>query len=61
MAADKDIIQRKHEDICKEWKRLTNKKKYGVQVYSDGYILAHLAHKFYLAVTTINNIVYKSP
>ncbi len=47
-----------YEAIRSEHERLINVKEYGVQKYSDGYILQKLASKFFREARTIENIIY---
>ncbi len=49
---------RLHQDIKKEFTRLSNIRERGVQKYSIDYILAEIAHKFYRSPKTIENIVF---
>ena len=56
--AVKESTIRLHNDIKKEFTRLSNIKERGVQKFSIDYILATLGHKFYKSPKTIENIVF---
>lgn len=54
----KELTQKFYSDVQKEYKRLKGKKKMGIPFYSEAYILALLAEKFYRSPKTIENILY---
>lgn len=54
----KETTERLYEDIRREYMKWLNKTKDGVRVYSDEYILACIANKFYKSSKTIENIVF---
>lgn len=56
--AAKQTTLRLHQDIKKEFDRLSQVKEHGVRKYSIEYILNEIAHKFYKAPKTIENIVF---
>ena len=57
MAAKATTI-RLHNDIKKEFYRMSAIKEYGVQKFSIDYILNEIANKFYKSPKTIENIVF---
>lgn len=56
--AVKDNTTRMHEDIKKEFEKLSNVKAHGVQKFTNDYIFREVAHKFYKSPKTIENIVF---
>ena len=56
--AAKETTIRLHQDIKKEFDKLTQVKEHGVRKYSIEYILQEVAHKFYKSPKTIENIVF---
>ena len=56
--AVKDNTLRLHQDIRKEFEKLSNVREYGVQKYSNQYILCAVGHKFYKSAKTVENIVF---
>lgn len=54
----KPSTQRLYEDVRREYLVWLNKRKNGVRVYSDEYIFAVVAEKFYKSPKTIENIVF---
>lgn len=50
--------QRLYSDIREEYHRLRAVREHGVRKYSDDYILAVVAKKFYRSPRTISNIVF---
>lgn len=56
--AIKSETYRLHEDIKKEFDKLSSIKEYGVQKNSTVWILNHLANRFYKSPKTIENIVF---
>ena len=50
--------QRLHQDIKREFDRMSSDKALGVQKYTTDFILATLAQKFYKSPKTIENIVF---
>ncbi|GIZ09999.1 hypothetical protein [Flavobacterium sp. UMI-01] len=49
---------RLHQDIKKEFDKMSNIREYGVQKYSTDYILHAIAQKYYRAAKTVENIVF---
>lgn len=49
---------RLHQDIKKEFDKMSNIREFGVQKYSNDYILNFVAAKFYRASKTVENIVF---
>lgn len=49
---------RMHNDIKRDFGKLSNVKEYGVSKYSSDYILNKLADKYYKSAKTIENIVF---
>lgn len=47
-----------YQAIRKEFDRLSNVKKHGVKQYSNEYILATVAAKFFKSPKTVENIVF---
>lgn len=47
-----------HNDIKRDFGKLSNVKEYGVSKYSTDYILNKLADKYYKSAKTIENIVF---
>lgn len=56
--ASKPTTIRLHQDIKKEFDKLTQIREHGVRKYSIEYILGEIAHKFYKSPKTIENIVF---
>lgn len=56
--AAKETTIRLHQDIKKEFDKMSNVKEFGVRKYSVEYILQSIAHKFYKSPKTIENIVF---
>lgn len=57
MAADPKNIRQRNLDIHKAYKLMQNVKEDGITKFSHEYMLAKLAKKFYLSVTTIEKIL----
>lgn len=49
---------RLHQDIKKEFDKMSNVREFGVQKYSTDYILNFVAAKYYRAAKTVENIVF---
>jgi hypothetical protein len=49
---------RLHQDIKKEFDKMSNIREFGVQKYSTDYILNCIAAKYYRAAKTVENIVF---
>lgn len=49
---------RLHQDIKKEFDKMSSIREFGVQKYSTDYILNYVAAKFYRAAKTVENIVF---
>jgi acetate kinase len=58
MAVTKETTKSLHKDIRQEYEKLNNIREFGVKKYSEKYILAKVAEKFYKSPKTIENIVY---
>lgn len=58
MSATKETTLRLHEDIRREFERLSSITEYGVQKFHSQYILNAVAYKFYKAPKTVENIVF---
>lgn len=56
--AAKPTTLRLHQDIKKEFDKLSQVTEHGVRKYSIEYILNEIAHKYYKAPKTIENIVF---
>ncbi|CAA0260126.1 hypothetical protein [Tenacibaculum maritimum] len=54
----KESTKKLHNDIRKEYQKLASIQEFGVQKYSDSWIRAKVAQKFYKSPTTIEKIVY---
>lgn len=54
----KPNTERFYQDVREEAARMRNVKKLGVQFYSNDYIKAYLAEKFYRSAKTIENILF---
>lgn len=57
MAAKESTI-RLHQDIKREFEKLSAVREFGVKKYSYEYMLAKIAHNFYKSPKTIENIVF---
>lgn len=49
---------RMHNDIKKDFGKLSNVKEFGVAKFSNDYILNKIADKYYKSAKTIENIVF---
>ncbi len=56
--AIKQTTLRLHQDIKKDFDKLSNVREFNVQKYSNEYVLHTLAMKYYKSVRTIENIVF---
>ncbi|MBF6607987.1 MAG: hypothetical protein ITG00_04530 [Flavobacterium sp.] len=56
--AAKQTTLRLHQDIRKEFEKLSNVREHGVRKFTNEYIFKVLAVKFYKASRTIENIVF---
>jgi hypothetical protein len=56
--AAKESTLRLHQDIRKEFDKLSSIKEYGVKKYSYEWMMAKIAHEFYKTPRTIENIVF---
>lgn len=54
----KDSTLRFYSDVRREYSRLASVMELGQKKYTDDYIIARLAHQFYKAEKTIENIIY---
>lgn len=54
----KPVTQLFYDAVRKEFSKLSEVKELGVKKYSNDYILAKLAEKFYRSPRTIENIVF---
>ena len=50
--------QRLHQDIKREFSKMSSVKEFGVQKYTTDYILNAVGEKFYKSPKTIENIVF---
>ncbi|MCT4559827.1 MAG: hypothetical protein N4A41_00465 [Crocinitomicaceae bacterium] len=55
---DKEKRQQRNEDIRKEWDRLSNISEYGHKKFRNQWIIARISKKFYLAESTIEDIIF---
>lgn len=56
--ATKQSTIRLHDDIRKEFQKMSDIKEYGVPKYTSAYIMNVIADKFYKSPKTIENIVF---
>ncbi|SHG33191.1 hypothetical protein [Flavobacterium johnsoniae] len=49
---------RLHQDIKREFEKMSNIREFGVKKYSTEYVLKVVAKKYYRAVKTVENIVF---
>lgn len=56
--AIKQTTLRLHQDIKKDFDKLSNVREFNVQKFSNEYVLHTLAMKYYKSVRTIENIVF---
>lgn len=54
----KTETNRLYSDIRKDYNKLVAVKQFGVQKYSNDFIMAKLAHDYYKQPKTIENILY---
>jgi len=57
MAADKEATFKKYCDIQKEFNRLCEIKEFGVPKFSNAFMIAKVANKFYLSNHRIEQIL----
>ena len=57
MAVKQNTV-RLHEDIRKEFNKISNVREFGVQKFTLEYALAVVANKFYKSPKTVENIVF---
>ncbi len=53
-----ETINRRNKDIISLYLKHKDKRKHGKQIYSNEYIIAFVAHKFYLSPSTIEDIIF---
>lgn len=58
MSVTKDNTLRMHEQIRKDFQSHSNKKKNGVKIYTNEYIITILSDKYFKSPRTIENIVF---
>lgn len=56
--AVRDLTEKLYQDIKQDFTKLCNVKEFGVQKYTNDWILAKLGDKYYKAPKTIENIVF---
>lgn len=54
----KERLHKRNTEIRQLYNRLKSEKEHGVQKYSEKVILVRVAMRFWLATTTIENIIY---
>lgn len=54
----KERTHQVYEEIRKEYKKMRDKRKNGVRLYSDEYVLFAIGKKFFRVPKTIENIVF---
>jgi hypothetical protein len=54
----RDTTDRLYQDIKKDFDKLSNVREFGVQKFTNDWILAKLAHQYYKQPKTIENIVF---
>ncbi|WKW46726.1 hypothetical protein P3875_01245 [Myroides sp. JBRI-B21084] len=56
--AKREKTLKRHDDIRKDFEKMSNEKEYGVQKYNMKFILEKLGEKYYMSSKTIENIVF---
>lgn len=56
--AVRNLTEKLYQDIKSDFTKLSNVKEFGVQKYTNDWILAKLGDKYYKAPKTIENIVF---
>jgi hypothetical protein len=54
----RDTTERLYQDIKKDFDKLSAVREFGVQKFTNDWILAKLAHQYYKQPKTIENIVF---
>ncbi len=54
----KQRLHKRNEKIKTDFLALKEKKKNGIQIYTNDYILEKIADKYFLAAKTVENIVF---
>lgn len=54
----KERTQELYDTIREDYKKIKDKKKWGVQIYTSQYVIHMLAEKYFKSPKTIENIVF---
>ncbi len=58
MENNRELTQKKYENIRLEYQKWSDKKYKNTRIYTENYIFKKLSEKYYLAIKTIENIIY---